>query len=182
MIRSIYQRYNQPIPAALEQSVASLKRPAGQDLNRSGARRRVARIDLSMMKMDFCLYHRLTEELFALNEPSFSSHLYMLLIWNLMSTASGVDSIRLDHLRWQDDALQVMMPHPEGAPCLDGVTMHPWHVYANPLMPHMCPIVALGIYLLTHQLSHQSAALFNGTDHRQRYIHSWLLLGQALLS
>ena len=43
------------------------------------------------------------------------------------------------------------------------------HVYANPFMPEVCPITALGIYLLCNRNGTSSPSLFNGSSDQDRY-------------
>ncbi|OWY93367.1 hypothetical protein PHMEG_00037265 [Phytophthora megakarya] len=68
---------------------------------------------------------------------------FMILSWNLMSRAANTVSICYGHLEWREDALCVYFAHMKndqrGARPRD-----PRHVYANPVFPTVCPILALG--------------------------------------
>ncbi|KAG6952832.1 hypothetical protein JG688_00013103 [Phytophthora aleatoria] len=68
---------------------------------------------------------------------------FMIMSWNLMARAANTVSICYSHLEWRDDALCVYFAHMKndqrGARPRD-----PRHVYANPLSPEICPILALG--------------------------------------
>ncbi len=93
--------------------------------------------------------------------------LYMILSWNLMSRSKNIGAIQLSHLSWSNDALSVMF-------CVmktnhTGRNMHPRHVYANPLMPHICPILALGVYLVTNDFGRGASPLFPGSSQYDRF-------------
>ena len=52
---------------------------------------------------------------------------------------------------------------------------HPWHVYANPLMPEVCPVLALGSYLLVHpNILKGQCKLFEGISQYERFSHLFL--------
>lgn len=92
--------------------------------------------------------------------------LFMTLQWNLMSRSKNVTGIAFPHISWVNDSLSIMF-------CVTktnqaGRNMHPRHVYANPLMPHICPILALGVYLMTHSFGEDNA-LFPGQKQYSRF-------------
>lgn len=68
---------------------------------------------------------------------------FMLMSWNLMARAANTVSICYGHLEWKDDARCVYFVHMKndqrGTRPRD-----PRHVYANPLAPELCPLLALG--------------------------------------
>ena len=74
--------------------------------------------------------------------------LFIILCWNLMARACNVDNIGLHHLNWHDDAITVEFCHTKTNRTGSGKGLHPRHVYANPKRPQICPILALGVYLL----------------------------------
>ena len=48
----------------------------------------------------------------------------------------------------------------------------PWHVYSNPLEPHLCPVLALGKYLLTHpDILKGNGLLFPGQHQYNRFLN-----------
>jgi len=95
---------------------------------------------------------------------------YMLLCWNLMSRSKNISDICFSHLGWNNDALTVhfcvMKTNQKGR------NMHDRHVYANPIMPWMCPILALGVYLLVTDFEAQSHRLFPGNKPYSRFTAS----------
>jgi hypothetical protein len=93
--------------------------------------------------------------------------LYMTLAWNLMSRSKNVTGIAFSHLSWVNDSLTIMF-------CVTktnqaGRNMHPRHVYANPLVPHMCPVLALGVYLMTKTFGEDDNMLFPGQKQYNRF-------------
>ena len=71
----------------------------------------------------------------------------MVLCWNLMCPSCNVVSLCYSHLGWKDDALGIYFAHMK----IDQFGERPKearHIYANPLMPEICPISALGLYHL----------------------------------
>ncbi len=50
-----------------------------------------------------------------------------------------------------------------------GRNIHPRHVYANPVKPFICPVLALGVYLLTNSFSASERSLFPGKNQYQRF-------------
>ena len=47
----------------------------------------------------------------------------------------------------------------------------PWHVYSNPNSPHLCPVLALDKYLLTHpDLLQEGSPLFPGDSQYERFV------------
>ena len=74
----------------------------------------------------------------------------------------------VSHTEWRDDALCIYFAHmkndQEGERLRD-----PRHIYANPLMPEICPILSLAIYMLCVPVALGTAALFPGSNQYDRY-------------
>jgi hypothetical protein len=103
-----------------------------------------------------------------------AAHLFMILQWNLMSRQESVSGLNLDNISWNGDCLHVFVPKHKAD--LKGDNSYNRNIYANPLVPSLCPILSLAIYLAcTTYLPRrgtQSPDLFQGTmDHR---FCSWL--------
>jgi len=83
--------------------------------------------------------------------------------------ANGL-GLKLNHLGWSADSLQAYFcqtkTNQTGSKARD-----PKHIYANPFMPHICPMLALGVYLLSIELPQESerAPLFPGGSQYDRY-------------
>lgn len=76
------------------------------------------------------------------------SHLYLCLTWNLMCRADNTDHLAVADLGWENDALTVRfaMAKNDQAGTKGDLQRH---LYANPLDPVLCPITALGLYLMS---------------------------------
>ncbi len=81
------------------------------------------------------------------NEMTFAWS-YLVLQWNLMARVSTIASIKLQHLSWQQDSMIVSIPkHKDDQ---TGCNSIPRHVYANPLMPAICPVLALAVMVFSY--------------------------------
>jgi hypothetical protein len=96
------------------------------------------------------------------------AHLYLLMAWNSMQRASNVQDISLNHLAWADDHLQlyifVTKNNQEGEK-----SEHPKHIFSNPMVPFICPILSLGIYFSLVDFRHNQRRLFGGTNQSERF-------------
>jgi hypothetical protein len=71
-------------------------------------------------------------------------HAILVLSWNLISRVSNTVSIHMNHLSWHGDALVVELCQHRNGDAINKAG-RPRHVYANPLQPEICPILALGV-------------------------------------
>ncbi len=87
--------------------------------------------------------------------------------WNLICRAGNTKYIRFSHMSWQADALGIIFVTSKTV--LGGKKPRdPRHIYANPLIPEVCTITALGIYFLCFDLQ-TATQLFDGQDQYDRY-------------
>jgi hypothetical protein len=95
------------------------------------------------------------------------AHLFLTFTWNLICRAGNASSIRFAHMTWREDALAIYFAHmkndQEGERPRDAR-----HIYANPITPSVCPLLSLGIYLVTLGFD-QSGRLFPGGYQYDRY-------------
>ncbi|POM74887.1 Hypothetical protein PHPALM_8081, partial [Phytophthora palmivora] len=93
---------------------------------------------------------------------------FMIMSWNLMARAANTVSICYKHLEWREDALCVYFAHMKndqrGTRPRD-----PRHVYANPMAPEICPILALGVYWAVYAVDDEDVHLFPGNDEYERF-------------
>ena len=62
-----------------------------------------------------------------------------------MHRASNVQVISLNHLAWADDSMQLYIFVTKNNQ--DGEkSEHPKHIFANPIIPFIRPVLSLGIY------------------------------------
>ena len=72
----------------------------------------------------------------------------MITYWNLMCRSANAFTIKHSHMEWKRDSLGVFfaqMKNDQGGERPKDAR----HVYPNPLMPEICPLLSLGIYWLT---------------------------------
>jgi hypothetical protein len=74
------------------------------------------------------------------------AHVYLVLQWNLMSRTNNVSTTSYEHMWWENDALVIYTPKQKNDP--NGARAYPKHVFANPLDPQICPILALALWLI----------------------------------
>ena len=74
-------------------------------------------------------------------------HAYLILCWNLIARSSNVADLLWNNISWKDDCITVL--YEKGKTNQEGMNKVPWHVYANPEDPLICPVLALGLKLCT---------------------------------
>ena len=117
--------------------------------------------------MVFAMYRWLAETMLSLGTVEGLFGFCMLTMsWNLLCRVSNAAGICISHLEWREDALGVFFAHMKNDQTGER-PRDPRHVYANPLMPDICPILALGIYLLCCPT--KSGHLFPGKNQDDRY-------------
>lgn len=70
---------------------------------------------------------------------------YFVLMWNLMSRSESIETIMLQHIDWNEDALVIEEQGHKGDQA--GADKFGKHVYANPKEPSICPILAIAVLL-----------------------------------
>ena len=104
---------------------------------------------------------------------------FFVLMWNLMSRSDSIDTIMLQHISWEGDALIIEEQGHKGDQT--GADKYGKHVYANPYEPNLCPILALAILLFScpNRPDHGRQQLFSGNQSKDRFGH---LLRETLKS
>jgi hypothetical protein len=119
--------------------------------------------------LQFCDFKRLAASFLKSSKTEdVFSHAFLLLSWNLMCRASNCVGVCLEHIEWQNDALSIWFSHSK---CDQSGKRErdPRHVYANPITPEICPILSLGIYLLSFPATKQRNLLFPGGSQYDRF-------------
>ena len=119
--------------------------------------------------IDFTLYRWLAEEMLVDNEPSaVFGHAVLTTSWNLMCRIGNAVAICDTHLEWIGDSLGIYFAHTKTDQTGDR-PRDPRHVYANPLMPEICPILSLAIYFLCFPVDPDTRQIFGGGNQDDRY-------------
>lgn len=98
--------------------------------------------------MSFACYSLLCKKFFEGEKAEYIfAHLFLTLEWNLIARSDNVVNLSVRDLEWRDDSLIVYLKRSktdqEG---VNGRT--PYHLYANPLSPHLCVVLSLSTYVL----------------------------------
>ena len=103
---------------------------------------------------------------------------FLLLQWNLIARSATVGGMMMEHVSWEGDALLISTP--KSKTDQEGAKIFPRHVYANPVNPTICPVLALGVLIFTRVLRHDPAqpvdaacppsfAIFDGAHSEARF-------------
>ena len=86
-----------------------------------------------------------------------------------MKRAENCVDCKIDHIWVENDSVVFQFAKSKGMQ--DGEDhVGPWHVYANPCNPNVCPVLALGKYLFTYpELLSSNASLFPGNSQYERF-------------
>jgi hypothetical protein len=75
------------------------------------------------------------------------THIFTILCWNLFERSCNVGKLMLHHISWVHDNLKIVLPKHKGDQ--EGTRIYPKHIYAKPLRPKVCPILALALYVFS---------------------------------
>jgi hypothetical protein len=133
--------------------------------------------------MSVPVYEMLCKIMFESEKPEHVfAHAFTVLDWNLMKRAENVVGAKIAHVYMMNDALVFLFAksksHQDGSEEFLG----PWHVYANPHKPYLCPVLALARFLFTYPETFSgSRPLFEGSNSYSRYqkVFARLLLDHA---
>ena len=81
---------------------------------------------------------------------------FLVLQWNLIARTATVSSIMMEHVGWEEDALLITTPKHKGDQ--EGVKCFARHLYANPITPEVCPVLALAILTFARPIRHDPAS------------------------
>ena len=141
-----------------------LKRKVASDNMTQGRRTHSGKIPLT-----FDLFKFLAKRMLELNDREFVfARCFMILSWNLMARSSNVVHIAFEHIEWREDALCIYFAQMKNDQ-MGEKTRDPRHVYANPIIPHICPILALALYLAEFPTQLNETRLFPGSNQYERY-------------
>jgi integrase len=101
-------------------------------------------------------------------------HLFTILCWNLFARSNSVATLRFHHFDWKEDCMLITIPRHKGDQ--EGNRVVPVHVYANPLNPELCPVLALAIHVFCiqyHRGTTDQWCLFDGGHIESKFSH-WL--------
>ncbi|KAG7365708.1 hypothetical protein IV203_028378 [Nitzschia inconspicua] len=164
---NLFRDYKQdiaPLQSELKTHFRGLQRTKTQALaNGEG------RVKIGKDALEFALYKSLCLLLMKSAKPDYVfTHCFMTYCWNLMCRAGNMTSICWSHLEWRNDALGIYFAHMKNDQ-LGQRPRDPRHIYANPIIPEICPILSLGIYMLTIPILPGNTQLFPGGNQYDRF-------------
>lgn len=155
------------VKQVIGQCVAGLKRKKAREDQATGQRIQVGKDSLKIE-----VYEYICQLLLESSEnTAIFAHCFVTLQWNLIGRSESVTNSHVAHLEWENDCLIIYFAHTK----CDQTGLkrdEPWHLYANPLKPSICPILALSRYILSNkEILHNSTGgkLFPGGKQYSRY-------------
>ena len=121
--------------------------------------------------MTFEVYNKMCEIMYKGEDDEFLfAHTFLTLEWNLMARSENCVNMNINNVQFQDDALIFYFGKSKRNPY--GLNSHkPWHVYSNPFAPHICPVLALAKYALSHpDILQDDCPLFPGKSQYDRFL------------
>ena len=165
---NLFRSYEKTMSRELETELAAyylaLKRAAAT-LVASG----VGKVKIGKDPLPSTLFKFLcTALLLDLSRESIFARTFMILAWNLMSRSKNTFNVHLNHMEWKEDSLQMFFSQMKNDQMAEK-PRDPRHVYANPLMPEICPILALAIFWLCFGFVDGETQLFPGSNQYERF-------------
>lgn len=113
----------------------------------------------------FEVYQKLGE--YFLSTGEVFGHAYMSLTFNLMCRSENTKKLCFEHISVEGDSLSFLLPKVKSDQTGERKsTDDPRHVYANPLNPLVCPVLALGAYFAVNvELRPERLQLFGGGNY-----------------
>ena len=166
-LSNLFRDYQVPMPLSIKDRLKGmfkgLKKTVTDDVACGDGEVRVGKLPLP-----FGTYTWFARKMLSMEQPVYTyGHLCMLLSWNLMCRFSNTKSICWTHMEWRQDALGIyfaQMKNDQGG----DRPRDPRHIYANPCNFVVCPILALGLYMLSFTFS-DSPFVFEGGCQDDRF-------------
>jgi hypothetical protein len=117
-------------------------------------------IDHSQEGLTFEQYREIC--LFFLKKNSIQAWFFLVMEFNLMCRINQVVALTTSRITWVGDALAILFTKKKVTQ--KGSFEHHKHLFANPYDPIVCPITALGVYLLVQGPTLEGVQLFKNYD------------------
>ena len=163
---SLYTRFNEPMDVLLAKRISEFCKGYKKRFVEDHPGQNVGKERLKIQEYKTISMAMLKE----LSSEFTFARTVLVLSWNLMCRVNNTTTIRLSLMDWDNDALVIRF----GRTKTDTEGKHAdyaRHVYANPLYPEICPILALAIFWASYELSDDY--LFPGANQKERYIRSF---------
>lgn len=121
--------------------------------------------------LQYSTYRAIAEASMADNYAD--GHLFFLFLWNMSCRGDTTHNLHYSCLQWMHDGIMVTIPksknHQLGA---DRGEEHQFMIYANPLDPEVCILLAVGLKVLTCSMVRANAPLYRETE--KDHFAAWL--------
>ena len=164
LYRSFKVAMSQELQDELKNHYKGLKRNIASNIAAGGMKIKVGKDPLSMSLFRFLGLELLQDD----SRDSVFARTFMILTWNLVCRASNTFHVCLDHMEWSEDALCIFFSQMKNDQCAER-PRDPRHIYANPLNPEICGILALGIYWCCYMFEEAEVRLFPGNNQYERF-------------
>ena len=175
--KSLYTRFKENIPINMENEISSFR--IG---NKKIAAKKIQdkRTQIGKGHLPVELYDEICTKMLTNSDPKFVfARTVMVLCWNLICRISNCVGICFPHINWNADALTITFPRTktdqEGK-----LGDYERHVYANPLRPGMCPILAMAIFIACYGKDPNDPHLFPGGNQKERFSKELLAFFKTL--
>lgn len=169
-IRHLFVMYDRQAQwAEYSPALALFKRGAKNDIAKAKQSGRI-KVREGKEPLPFALYVLFCQTMLESADPeAIFARLFLILSWNLMCRSKNTAEICMSHMRWIQDALGIVFGQQKNDQ--EGEDKDYRHVYANPLNPAICPILALAIYLLCLApfSENSEGRLFPGSEQAKRF-------------
>jgi len=109
--------------------------------------------------LEFSFYQYIAEEMLKSSKKEFIfARCWMILSWNLMCRAQNTAEVRHSHLEWCEDSLVVYFAKQKNDQL--GKKVGGKHIYCNPFLRHICPVLSLAIYWVCNPRPEKDGKLF----------------------
>lgn len=173
-LNSLFRDFQHDVPSQFKNEVQEYYIGLKRDCNLADSTG-VLKITSGKEPMSMSTYRLFSKNmLFCKKRVYIFARTFLIICWNLMCRAGNAESIQFNHMCWNEDHLQIYFAHSKTDQSGDR-PRDPRRIYANPISPEICPILALGIYFLCYVPD--DLCLFPGRSQYKRFMQ---VLGQIM--
>ncbi|ETW03689.1 hypothetical protein H310_05075 [Aphanomyces invadans] len=163
-IKDYYKQHNTALPSGYDTDMKDLFQ--GMHRLKATAEQSSSIKDSGKRHLKFGHYQALALASVKANDGGFQ-HLFLVLSWNLMARSKSTETVQLDHLTLEGDALGVTF-YKTKTDQTGSKRRDPKHLYANPLNPSICVFLAFAIHFASN-VCLTDGPLFVGSNQRTRF-------------
>ena len=165
---NLFRAYELVMPRDFEKQLGGLyrglKRKVALNIAAGGGKIKVGKDPLAFSLFRFLGLSLLLQDF----RDSVFARTFMIIAWNLMARSANTFEICIQHMEWQEDALCIYFSQMKNDQFGER-PRDPRHIYANPLCPEICGILALGMYWSCYAFEEGEIKLFPGNNQYERF-------------